>query len=126
MHLVRFWQIVLQKSKVASVRIFGETLKSEAIDDSYNLSRVTEVAHEFSVGRQGPSDLYAKTAPAALRIFDTTGKTTFATLSRVKRTSHLRSPRSETDPAELAAGPPVLWTAYGGNLTTQRLRSAAG
>jgi len=43
--------IVLQKSKVASVRIFGETLKGEAIDDSYNLSRVTEVAHEFSVRR---------------------------------------------------------------------------
>jgi hypothetical protein len=36
--------IVLQKSKVASVRIFGETLKDEAIDDSYNLSRATEVA----------------------------------------------------------------------------------
>jgi hypothetical protein len=30
---------------------FGETLKSEAIDDSYNLSRVAEVAHEFSVRR---------------------------------------------------------------------------
>jgi hypothetical protein len=43
--------IVLQKSKVASVRIFGETLKREAIDDSDNLSRVTEVAHEFSVRR---------------------------------------------------------------------------
>jgi hypothetical protein len=45
------WGIVLQKSKVASVRIFGETLKREAIDDSDNLSRVTEVAHEFSVRR---------------------------------------------------------------------------
>ena len=43
--------IVLQKSKVASVRIFGETLKREAIDDSDNLSRVTEVAYEFSVRR---------------------------------------------------------------------------
>jgi hypothetical protein len=36
--------IVLQKSKVASVRIFCETLKDEATDDSYNLSRATEVA----------------------------------------------------------------------------------
>jgi len=44
-------QILLQKSKVASVRIFGETLKREAIDDSYNLSRFTEVAYEFSVRR---------------------------------------------------------------------------
>jgi predicted nucleotidyltransferase len=42
-------QILLQKSKVASVRIFGETLKHEAIDDSDNLSRATEVAYEFSV-----------------------------------------------------------------------------
>jgi hypothetical protein len=41
--------ILLQKSKVASVRIFGETLKHEAIDDSDNLSRATEVAYEFSV-----------------------------------------------------------------------------
>jgi predicted nucleotidyltransferase len=48
---VRFVPIVLQKSKVASVRIFGETLKREAIDDSDNLSRVTEVANEFSVRR---------------------------------------------------------------------------
>ena len=43
--------ILLQKSKVASARIFGETLKREAIDDSDNLSRVTEVAYEFSVRR---------------------------------------------------------------------------
>jgi hypothetical protein len=43
--------ILLQKSKVASVRIFGETLKREAIDDSDNLNRITEVAYEFSVRR---------------------------------------------------------------------------
>jgi len=43
--------ILLQKSKVASVRIFGETLKHEAIDDSDNFSRATEVAYEFSVRR---------------------------------------------------------------------------
>ena len=30
---------------------FGETLKREAIDDSSNLSRITEVAYEFSVWR---------------------------------------------------------------------------
>ena len=30
-------------------RIFGETSKHEAIDDSDNLSRATEVAYEFSV-----------------------------------------------------------------------------
>ena len=43
--------ILLQNSKVASVRIFGETLKRQAIDDSDNLNRVTEVAYEFSVRR---------------------------------------------------------------------------
>ena len=42
---------MLQKSKVASVRIFGEILKREAIDNSDSLSRVTEVAYEFSVRR---------------------------------------------------------------------------
>jgi hypothetical protein len=48
---VRFVPILLQKSKVASVRIFGETLKREAIDDSSNLSRITKTAYEFSVWR---------------------------------------------------------------------------
>jgi hypothetical protein len=43
--------IVLQKSKVASARIFGETLKGEAITDSYNLSGATEVAYAFRVKR---------------------------------------------------------------------------
>ena len=81
--------ILLQKSKVASVRIFGEILNREAIDDSDNLSRATEVAYEFCVGLCGPSDLYTKNAPAALRNFETFGKATFATLSRRKRKSHL-------------------------------------
>jgi hypothetical protein len=49
--LVRLVPIQLQKSKVASVRIFGETLKREAIGDSNDLSRITEVAYEFSVRR---------------------------------------------------------------------------
>jgi hypothetical protein len=42
---------LLQKSKVASVQFFGETLKCEAIDDSDMFSRATEVAYEFSVRR---------------------------------------------------------------------------
>src|ERR1700692_1523235 len=79
--------IVLQKSKVAPVQIFGETLRREAIDDSDNLSRATEVGYEFCVRRRGPSDPYTKTASAALRIFDTFGKTTFATLSPREQTS---------------------------------------
>jgi hypothetical protein len=43
--------ILLQKSKAASVQIFGETLKREPVDDPDNLSRSTEVAYEFCVGR---------------------------------------------------------------------------
>jgi hypothetical protein len=46
---VSLWQILLQKSKVASVLIFGEALNRKAIGDSDNLSRATEVAYEFSV-----------------------------------------------------------------------------
>jgi hypothetical protein len=42
---------MLQKSKVASARIFRETLKGEAINDSYNLSGAAEVAYGFSVRR---------------------------------------------------------------------------
>jgi hypothetical protein len=44
---VRKWQIVLQKSKVAAVQIFGENLKRKEVDDSHSLSRATEVAREF-------------------------------------------------------------------------------
>jgi hypothetical protein len=47
----RLVPILLQKSKVVGLRIFRENAKEEAIPDSYNLSRVTEVAGEFSVGR---------------------------------------------------------------------------
>jgi hypothetical protein len=43
------WQILLQKSKVASVRIFGEFFGCNATDDSYNFSRAAEIACEFSV-----------------------------------------------------------------------------
>ena len=63
------------KVESCTVRIFGETLKREPVDDSDYLSRATEVAYEFCLRRSGPSDLYTKTAPAALRIFDSFGKT---------------------------------------------------
>jgi len=43
--------IVLQKSKVAGLRIFRENTKRKAIADSYNLIRVAEVAREFNVRR---------------------------------------------------------------------------
>jgi len=43
--------IVLQKSKVAGLGIFRENTKREAIADSYNLNRATEVAYEFNARR---------------------------------------------------------------------------
>jgi hypothetical protein len=46
-----YWPIVLQKSKVAGLRIFRENTKRKAIADSYNLIRVAEVAREFNVRR---------------------------------------------------------------------------
>ncbi|MGY3423554.1 hypothetical protein ACVWZW_004029 [Bradyrhizobium sp. F1.13.4] len=42
-------QIVLQKSKVAGLKIFRENTKQRVIADSYDLNRVTEVACEFCV-----------------------------------------------------------------------------
>jgi len=48
---VRFTPIVLQKSKVAGRRIFRENPKREALADSYDLNRITEVACEFNVRR---------------------------------------------------------------------------
>jgi hypothetical protein len=48
---VASWPIVLQKSKVAGLRIFAKNPKREAIADSYNLNRATEVAYEFNVRR---------------------------------------------------------------------------
>ena len=48
---VSCWPIVLQKSKVAAVQIFGENLKRKEVDDSLSLSRATEVAYEFGARR---------------------------------------------------------------------------
>jgi hypothetical protein len=48
---VRVVPILLQKSKVAELRIFRENTKREAIADSYNLIRVAEVAYEFDTRR---------------------------------------------------------------------------
>jgi hypothetical protein len=39
--------IVLQKSKVAALKIFREKTKQRAIADLYGLNRATEVACEF-------------------------------------------------------------------------------
>jgi hypothetical protein len=62
-------RILLQKSKVVSARIFGETKKREVIDDSDNLSRATEVTCEFCVRRRGPSDLLHENRPRGPQIF---------------------------------------------------------
>jgi len=46
-----FWQILLQKSKLAVVQISSENQKRKEADDSNSLSGATEVAHEFGAGR---------------------------------------------------------------------------
>ena len=48
---VAYWQIVLQKSKVAGRRIFRENPKREALANLYDLNRITEVACESNVRR---------------------------------------------------------------------------
>jgi hypothetical protein len=78
---VSSWQILLQKSEIEVRRIFREDTRQEAIADSYSLARLAEVACEFNERRRGPSYLYTKTAPIALRIFEPQCKTTFATVS---------------------------------------------
>ena len=75
----RFRVIVLQKSKVAELRIFAKNPNREAIADSYYLNRAAEVAYEFNVRRCGPSHRYTNSEPVALRIFEHLCKTTFAT-----------------------------------------------
>jgi hypothetical protein len=52
--------IVLQKSKVADLRIFRKNAKRKTIADSYNLNHVSEAACEFNVRRWGPSHLYVQ------------------------------------------------------------------
>jgi len=49
--LVRYWPIVLQKSKVEGARIFRKKTKRKSVTDSYDLNRITEVACEFIVRR---------------------------------------------------------------------------
>jgi hypothetical protein len=73
--------ILLQKSKVATPRIFREKKRWETIADSYTLNRVAEIAGEFDARGPVPSHLYTKDAPTARRIFDHLCKTTFATQS---------------------------------------------
>jgi hypothetical protein len=48
---VAYWPIVLQKSKVAELRIFRENQKREATADSYIRNRAAEVACEFNAKR---------------------------------------------------------------------------
>jgi hypothetical protein len=72
-------QILLQKSKVATPRIFRENKKRKMIADSYTLNRVAEIAGEFDAREPIPPHLYTEDAPTARRIFDHLCKTTFAT-----------------------------------------------
>jgi hypothetical protein len=84
---VSFVPIVLQNSKVAAAKIPGENLKRKEVDDSHSFSRATEIAHEFGASDEVPRILTRRT-PAALRIFDTSCKTTFATQSALFGSHH--------------------------------------
>ena len=60
---VSSWPILLQKSKVAGLRIFRENKKREAIADSYNLNHVTAVACEFKrEAMRSPTSLHESRA----------------------------------------------------------------
>jgi hypothetical protein len=55
--------ILLQKSKVAGLRIFTKNPKRKAIADSYNLNRATEVVYKFNVGDEAPHIFARKPHP---------------------------------------------------------------
>jgi hypothetical protein len=93
----RKWPIVLQKSKVAALRIFRENEKRETIADSHTLNRVTEVVSEFNARGSVPPHLYTKDAPTARRIFGYLCKTTFATQSANSRPEGYEA-KSNPDP----------------------------
>jgi hypothetical protein len=67
---VRQWQIVLQKSKVATQQIFRENRKQKTIADSDTHNRVAEVACGFDARGCVPSRLYTKAASIALGNID--------------------------------------------------------
>ncbi len=79
--------IVLQKSKVAMLRIFRENKKRATIADSDTLNRLAEVTGKFRVRGAVLPQLYTKDPPTVRRIFSHLCKTTFATVSTQKPTS---------------------------------------
>jgi len=81
MHESVIGRFCCKSRKLQGYEFFAKNTKREAIADSYNLIRITEVACEFNVRRWGPSHLYTKAAPVARRIFGHQCKTTFATKS---------------------------------------------
>src|ERR1700752_4054593 len=76
-----FPSIVLQKSKVAGLKIFRENTMRRAVADSYDLNRVTEVACEFCVRPCGPSHLVHESRAHGPRNFGHRRKSSFATQS---------------------------------------------
>ena len=95
--------ILLQKSKVATPRIFREDKRWETIADSYTLNRVAEIAGEFDARGHVPPHLYTEDAPTARRIFDHLRKTTFATVSYRFPTSRSAATTDEARQEETSA-----------------------
>src|SRR5918999_6197531 len=82
-----FASIVLQKSKVAGLKIFRENTKQRVIADSYDLNRVTEVACEFCVRPRGPLHLVHESRTHGPQNFGHRRKSSFATQSHREQTA---------------------------------------
>src|ERR1700752_3953163 len=87
-----FPSIVLQKSKVAGLKIFRENTMRRAVADSYDLNRVTEVACEFCVRPCGPSHLVHESRAHGPQNFGHRRKSSFATQSHPDRTLSASKP----------------------------------
>jgi hypothetical protein len=89
---------VLQKSKVAGLKIFHENIKQRAIADSYDLNRITEVACEFCVRPRGLSHLVHESRAYGPQNFGHRRKSTFATQSSLYRKQRCRAWMSVSGP----------------------------
>jgi hypothetical protein len=86
---MRSFSIELSYEGIEAVLLL-QTVEAWRAELDINTVRV-DIACEFSARRKSPSGLYAKNPPAALRIFETSRKATFAILSAQSGGTALRS-----------------------------------
>jgi hypothetical protein len=87
---VRFRRIVLQKSKVAGLRIFAKIPNREAIADSYSLNRAAEFPVSLTCRDEAHHIFIRNPRRLPLEFFSIKCETTFATQSGVKQTPQFR------------------------------------